>query len=193
MIQRILEPELPKPDEAHLRSLLEAFVSSVPSAFPIIDLHCDRHLRKTDDVKYAYVGGSWDCFGSAHVEYLFRVKEATPNCRIMVGVWADETVEAETGEKPLLMSLERTLAIVQCLHADGLIINASRSIPAQLARDLGIDIVVNEPMERNQYVQVINVPLPRLQTRGSLREKVHGDKHQGYIDRQKRKVERVIV
>jgi hypothetical protein len=99
MIQRILDPRLPKPDDEHLRNLLDAFVGSVPVAFPVVDLgkpHPER-LPKVEGVKYVYVGGSWDCFGSAHVEYLGRVKGAVASsgtssgtCKLVVGIWRDE-------------------------------------------------------------------------------------------------------
>lgn len=97
MIQRILEPSLPCPDEEHLNRLLEAFVGSISFALPIIDLgnpHRECHsLPKAEHVKFVYIGGSWDCFGSAHVEYLRRVKEVTSSTgdyKIAVGIWSDE-------------------------------------------------------------------------------------------------------
>lgn len=38
-----------------------------------------------------------------------------------------------------------------------------------------------------KLLQVIEVPVPRLQTRESLLEKVLGDKHQAFVERQRRK------
>jgi hypothetical protein len=96
MIQRVLEPSLPNPNEEHLKNLLDAFVGSILPTPPIIDLgnkHCQSRLPIMEDIKYVYVGCSWDCFGSAHVEYLRRVKEATlsmGNCKVVVGIWSDE-------------------------------------------------------------------------------------------------------
>jgi hypothetical protein len=98
MIQRVLEPNLPSPNEDHMKNLLDAFVGSISPTPPIIDLgnnknHDRQSLSKAENIKWVYVGCSWDCFGSAHVEYLSRVKEATSsmgNCKVVVGVWSDE-------------------------------------------------------------------------------------------------------
>jgi hypothetical protein len=87
-------------------------------------------------------------------------------------------------------------------YTDVLVIDAPRMIPGQLACDLGIEYIVNETTEWPKVsfsvcgggsalnplkTQVIQVPEPPLQTIQSLREKVLGDKHQAFIERQRRK------
>lgn len=98
LIQRILQPGLPRPDQSPLRGLLDSFVKSISPPPATIDVsipHCPKVPRSTG-ATVAYIGGSWDCFGAGHVEYLRQVRAALrPNEPVMlvVGIWSDEVCE----------------------------------------------------------------------------------------------------
>jgi len=98
LIQRILEPDLPLPDQTPLRNLLDAFAGSI-SPRPVI-IYLDSpgrfEIPRLGDTKVAYVGGSWDCFSAGHVEYLRRSKAAVRvNYCVMlaVGLWSDKVCQ----------------------------------------------------------------------------------------------------
>ena len=88
IIQRILEPDMPRPDQAPLRNLLNAFAGSIFPLPPVIDLdsagRCE--IPRLGDTMVAYIGGSWDCFSAGHVEYLRWAKAAvhTNGCTMLV-------------------------------------------------------------------------------------------------------------
>jgi hypothetical protein len=102
LIQRILEPDLPRPDQRPLRNLLDAFAGSIFPSPVIIDLDSPGRFEipRLGDTKVVYVGGSWDCFSAGHVEYLRRSKAAVRvNDRVMlvVGLWSDKVCQCMTG------------------------------------------------------------------------------------------------
>ncbi|KIM76056.1 hypothetical protein PILCRDRAFT_826705 [Piloderma croceum F 1598] len=148
LIQRILEPGLPLPDQGPLRNLLDVFAGSIFPPPAIIDLDSPGRFEfpRHGDTKVVYVGGSWDCFSAGHVEYLRRSKAAVRvNGRVMlaVGLWSDKTIRDVAGDPPFLLLMERALAVIQCRHADALILNAPCDISISTYNSLAIDIVVN--------------------------------------------------
>jgi len=175
-------------------------VRSISPPPPIIDLaNLDAcELPAFNSTKNTvYIGGSWDSFSAGHVEYLRRAKEAsyslsgTGSSVLVVGIWSDEVVQEMTGERPLLMLLERALAVVQCRYTDALVLNATAIIPASFCDLLGIDTVINEYIavseERTRsHYRNIEVVRPKFQTLASLREKVFGEK-EAFEKRQQRK------
>jgi hypothetical protein len=101
LIQRILEPDLPRPDQRPLRNLLDAFARSISPPPAIIDLDSPGpfEIPRLGDTKVVYVGGSWDCFSAGHVEYLRRSKAAVrANGRVVlaVGLWSDKVCQYMT-------------------------------------------------------------------------------------------------
>lgn len=110
LIQRILRPELPLPDQAPLLDLLHAFAASVSPPLAIFDLMADparnAGMRAEQPVKrkrIGYIGGSWDCFGAAHVERLREAREMLieksskgDEVTLIVGVWTDEVRKRTT-------------------------------------------------------------------------------------------------
>jgi len=120
-----------------------------------------------------YVAGSWDCFGTGHIEFMKRVKEVVPSdSKLVVGVWSDEVVEEMTGEPPLLTITERALAVTQCKYTDAVLYGVPINISASR---LGLDIVVNGDAHGHESpsVQAIEVPVPSLATLTKLRDKIH--------------------
>jgi len=166
-------------DQRPLRGLLDTFAGSVSPPPAIIDLSLPhpRKLPRSQGTTVAYIGGSWDCFGSGHVEYLQRAKAALHSngpLILVVGIWSDGVVEDITGEAPFFLLLERALAVIQCRYSDALILNAPREMPATIYDSLGIDIVVHGDDTSLDGVKNIQVMLPQLQTLRSLRESVLG-------------------
>lgn len=98
LIQRILQPDLPLTNQKSLRDLMEVFASSISPPLRIIDAVTeDFHAIPglTSDATVAYIGGSWDCFGAGHVDYLRRAKAALKTgesqaVTLVVGIWPDE-------------------------------------------------------------------------------------------------------
>lgn len=96
LIQRILRPGSPRPDQRLLRSLLDDFTGSISPSPPIIDFGLPdgpKGIPQTEGRSVIYVGGSWDCFGAGHVEYLRRAKEVLPAHKrpsLAVGIYSDE-------------------------------------------------------------------------------------------------------
>jgi ethanolamine-phosphate cytidylyltransferase len=103
IIQRILEPNLPRPDPEPLQKLLKAFIDSCGQPQPpMIDLSITnlssialpKPNPELSPLKRIYLAESWDCFGSAHVEYLRRAKYSCgTEGYLVIGVWSDEVSE----------------------------------------------------------------------------------------------------
>jgi len=189
LIQQILAPDLPTPDQQPLRDLLDIFAGSILPRPAIIDLdstgHCE--IPRPKDTTLVYVGGSWDCFSAGHVEYLRRAKAALHvhgPVILVIGLWSDKVVQDTTGEPPFLLLLERALAVIQCRHADGLVLNAPCDMSTSTYIYLGIDVVVNG--DNDNGLKSVQVAIPQLQTLQRLRQRVLGRKEL-YETRQRRK------
>ncbi|KZP32397.1 Nucleotidylyl transferase [Athelia psychrophila] len=193
LLQRILHPAWPRPDPTPLTHLLDDFADAISPRPKIIDLrslsghhHVFPKPRKVNS-KVIYVGGSWDCFGSAHVEFLERAKALylTDQIVLVVGIVSDEDVLEHTGEPALLSLLERALAVIQCKYSDALLLNAPRHMCATTLIPLGVDVVaVNDPKERVSGMQVYAPK--RFQTAQDVRARVWERKEQ-YEAKQRRK------
>lgn len=105
LLQRILHPAWPRPDPTPLTHLLDDFADAISPRPKIIDLrslsghhHVFPKPRKVNS-KVIYVGGSWDCFGSAHVEFLERAKALylTDQIVLVVGIVSDEVSSSVQG------------------------------------------------------------------------------------------------
>ncbi|EPQ61027.1 Nucleotidylyl transferase [Gloeophyllum trabeum ATCC 11539] len=193
LIQRVLDHPRWEHDSGHLDALLQEFLQCIPARFPVVDLSAGDNQGSpamgTLRGKKVYVGGAWDSFGSGHVHYLRRAKELiSPDTAVIVGVWADKTVEEVTGEKPLLAQIERVLAVVQCKYTDAVLYNVPASLPLSSYLSLGIDIAVNENIKEEgpNIVQVEHIPVPPFQTPTSLRARVEA-RLGAYKERQRRK------
>jgi ethanolamine-phosphate cytidylyltransferase len=103
LIERVLRPDVWAPagaDNQRLEHLLDLFVKSIQSPFPVIRYehltseHGCEVLRQAwpGQRKVVYLGSSWDCFGAGHVELLRRAKRAAAadDPFLVVGVWSDE-------------------------------------------------------------------------------------------------------
>ncbi|TDL28885.1 Nucleotidylyl transferase [Rickenella mellea] len=201
LIQRILRPELPLPDQAPLISLLQAFAASSSPHLDIKDLKRGHNnttfAGHSDKKKIGYIGGSWDCFGSAHVDILQEARSTLAKGRpsdgvfLIVGVYSDEAVLEETSEKPLLLMYERALAVAQCLHTDALILNVPRDLGEAQMESFGIECVFltnGEPSKTSARLSNVSIgkAASQLFTVDSLRTKVLGERG-GYEERQRRK------
>ncbi|KAF7986242.1 hypothetical protein HWV62_38707 [Athelia sp. TMB] len=138
----------PRPDPVPLMRLITEFANTISPRPEVIDLlpgttNCHA-IPRPRNAKVVYVGGSWDCFGSGHVEYLKRAKDLYPAdiVLLVVGIWSDEDVQEGTGEPPLLITAERALAVIQCKYCDALLLNAPRHMYASILVSLGVDAVV---------------------------------------------------
>ncbi|KAF7971841.1 hypothetical protein HWV62_19861 [Athelia sp. TMB] len=148
LLQRIMHPDWPRPDPVPLMRLITEFANTISPRPEVIDLlpgttNCHA-IPRPRNAKVVYVGGSWDCFGSGHVEYLKRAKDLYPAdiVLLVVGIWSDEDVQEGTGEPPLLITAERALAVIQCKYCDALLLNAPRHMYASILVSLGVDAVV---------------------------------------------------
>lgn len=96
LLRRILDPEWPRPDPVPLMKLIAKFantISPLPEVIDLLSVTANYHaIPKPRNGKVVYVGGSWDCFGSGHVEYLSRAKALYPadTVVLVVGIWSDE-------------------------------------------------------------------------------------------------------
>jgi len=199
LIQRLLLPEttnIEEPEEGNLRELLDLFVAAVPYPYPVLDhgnLLC-RNGLETIRTKWPtgktikYIGGSWDCFGAGHVELLRRAKEIEGNGVLIVGLWSDQDLQVQTGERPLLTLLERALTITQCKYTDGIILSAPMNLPEPVARAIGIELLVNSMSSdvSRKPLKYVPVAVPQLQDIPSLRRKLMSQQKL-YEERQKRK------
>ncbi|CAE6452800.1 unnamed protein product [Rhizoctonia solani] len=148
IIDRILLPEtrLLAPEEA-LWKLIDEFSAACPEPPPIIDLSDpnNRHdtLPQDNPRDVVYIGASWDVFGSGHVELLRRAHQTRKNPYLIVGVWGEQTTWDEYGERPLLDTLERVLAVLQCRYTSAVIIDAPIEPTAAFLSEITAKFVVN--------------------------------------------------
>jgi ethanolamine-phosphate cytidylyltransferase len=98
LIERILHPSLSTSDTHSLRPLLDAFANSCSPRPAIVDLAGPGpHEILVGPSELVYIGGSWDCFGRGHVEYLRRAKEAASALGgrprlLVVGIYSDQVL-----------------------------------------------------------------------------------------------------
>ncbi|KAG9126282.1 Ethanolamine-phosphate cytidylyltransferase [Ceratobasidium sp. 392] len=196
IIDRIVLPEtrLLAPEEA-LWKLIDEFATSCTIPPPIVDLSDpnNRHdsIPRDHGRDVVYIGGSWDVFGAAHVELLRRASKVRENTYLIVGVWGEQDVWDDCGERPLLDTLERVLAVLQCRYTSAVIIEAPTEPNPAFLSEISAKFVVN-PGERFamhndvQDVQVLPVAVPQLQTIAELRERII-DRKDLYSARQKKK------
>ncbi|KAJ1309732.1 hypothetical protein OPQ81_006497 [Rhizoctonia solani] len=193
IIDRILLPEtrLLAPDEA-LWKLIDEFAAACPEPPPIIDLSDpnNRHdiLPRDNSRDVVYIGASWDVFGSGHVELLRRAHQARKDTYLIVGVWGEQAVWDECGERPLLDTLERVLAVLQCRYTSAVIIDAPVEPTSAFLAEITAKFVVNpgDNFVITNSIQVLPVAVPTLQTIEELRERIK-DRKDLYSARQKRK------
>jgi len=103
---------------------------------------------------------------------------------LVIGLWSDEVVRDVTGDPPFRLQLERALAVIQCRHADALLLNAPCGMSTSTYTSLGIDIAVN--VDNDTGLKTLQVAIPQLQTLQRLRQRVLGRKEL-YEIRQRRK------
>jgi len=159
----------PQVDSAALSHLLNVFATTSSPPIIVLDLSAPVTDAPIHGRRRAIINGSWDCFGAAHVELLQRARSALPgNSSLFVGVLADHDVLEETGERPLLAMLERALAVAQCRHVDGVVLNTRKSLDENDLRKLQVQTVV---LTRNDApallilgIDGISVEAPALQT-----------------------------
>ncbi|KAG9104027.1 hypothetical protein FRC06_006107 [Ceratobasidium sp. 370] len=196
IIDRIVLPEtrLLAPEEA-LWKLIDEFAASCTIPPPILDLSDpnNRHdtIPRDHGQDVVYIGGSWDVFGAAHVELLRRASSVRKNAYLIVGVWGEQDVWDDCGERPLLDTLERILAVLQCRYTSAVIIEAPIEPTPAFLSEISAKFVVNPgehfAMHNDiQDVQVLPVAVPKLQTIAELRERIH-DRKDLYSARQKKK------
>ncbi|EUC62270.1 ethanolamine-phosphate cytidylyltransferase [Rhizoctonia solani AG-3 Rhs1AP] len=189
LIDRILMPEtrLLAPEEA-LWKLINEFSAACPEPPPIIDLSDpnNRHdtLPRDNSRDVVYIGASWDAFGSGHVEFLRRAHQTRKNAYLIVGVWGEQTTWDECGERPLLDTLERVLAVLQCRYTSAVIIDAPAEPTAVFLSEITAKFVVN-PGDNFAVTNDIQA-IPNLLTIEQLRERVK-DRKDLYSARQKKK------
>ncbi|EJD55213.1 Nucleotidylyl transferase [Auricularia subglabra TFB-10046 SS5] len=189
LIDRILHPDKPwEIDEAALRDLLAKFAAS-SGDLPVLDCAVSDIRLAKDDRPHALIYGAWDCFGAGHIGLLRRARDALPpSSRLIVGVWAGETIEALSGSPPLLTCLERALALSQCRYVDAVVLKFPREPSQDLLDRLGVDTIVSfqEHQPVTDGVKVVQVEAPPLQTVPLLTQKVHAQLQQ-FEERQRRK------
>ncbi|CEL51776.1 putative ethanolamine-phosphate cytidylyltransferase OS=Schizosaccharomyces pombe (strain 972 / ATCC 24843) GN=SPAC15E1,05c PE=2 SV=1 [Rhizoctonia solani AG-1 IB] len=193
LIDRILLPEtrLLAPEEAFWK-LINEFAAACSEPPPIIDLSDpnNRHdiLPRDNPRDVVYIGGSWDVFGAGHVELLRRAHQSRKDTYLIVGVWGEQSTWDECGERPLLDTLERVLAVLQCRYTSAVIIDAPVEITAAFLSEITAKFVVNpgENFAITNNIQVLSISVPELQTIDELRERVK-DRKDLYSARQKKK------
>ncbi|CAE6436539.1 unnamed protein product [Rhizoctonia solani] len=193
LIDRILLPEtrLLAPEEA-LWKLIDDFATSCPEPPPIIDLSDpnNRHdtLPRDNPRDVIYIGASWDVFGAGHVELLRRAHQTRKDAYLIVGVWGEQATWDECGERPLLDTLERVLAVLQCRYTSAVIIDAPVEPTAAFLSEVTAKFVVNpgHNFSITNDIQVLPVSVPKLQTINELRERLK-DRKDLYSARQKKK------
>ncbi|KAF8682295.1 Cytidylyltransferase-like [Rhizoctonia solani] len=193
LIDRILLPEtrLLAPEEA-LWKLIDDFATSCPEPPPIIDLSDpnNRHdtLPRDNPRDVVYIGASWDVFGARHVELLRRAHQTRKDAYLVVGVWGEQATWDECGERPLLDTLERVLAVLQCRYTSAVIIDAPVEPTAAFLSEVTANFVVNpgHNFSITNDIQVLPVSVPKLQTINELRERLK-DRKDLYSARQKKK------
>ncbi|KAF8610028.1 Nucleotidylyl transferase [Ceratobasidium sp. AG-I] len=193
IIDRITLPEtrLLAPEEA-LWKLINEFATSCSPPPPIIDLSDpnNRHdvLPRDNTQDVVYIGGSWDVFGSGHVELLRRASKVRENVYLIVGVWGEQDVWDDCGERPLLDTLERVLAVLQCRYTSAVIIDAPPDPTPAFLSEITAKFVINpgEDFAMQNDIQVLPVAVPELQTIEQLRERIT-DRKDLYSARQKKK------
>ncbi|CAE6529405.1 unnamed protein product [Rhizoctonia solani] len=148
IIDRILLPEtrLLAPEE-ELWKLIDEFAATCSDPPPIIDLSDpnNRHdtLPRDNSRDVVYIGASWDVFGSGHVELLRRAHQTRKDTYLIVGVWGEQAAWDECGERPLLDTLERVLAVLQCRYTSAVIIDAPVEPTAAFLSEITAKFVVN--------------------------------------------------
>lgn len=75
---------------------MELFVAAVPYPYHVIpyDILSSKQdvirRRWPTQKRIVYIGGSWDCFGAGHVEFLRRAKTIAEDVILVVGIWSDQ-------------------------------------------------------------------------------------------------------
>ncbi|KAF8758478.1 Cytidylyltransferase-like [Rhizoctonia solani] len=94
----------------------------------------------------------------------------------------------ECGERPLLDTLERVLAVLQCRYTSAVIIDAPVEPTAAFLSEVTAKFVVNpgHNFSITNDIQVLPVSVPKLQTINELRERLK-DRKDLYSARQKKK------
>ncbi|KAG8763704.1 Ethanolamine-phosphate cytidylyltransferase [Ceratobasidium sp. 423] len=141
-----IETRLLAPEEA-LWKLIDEFAAACSDPPPIIDLSDpnNRHdtLPRDKSRDVVYIGGSWDVFGSGHVELLRRAHQTRKDTYLIVGVWGEQAAWDECGERPLLDTLERVLAVLQCRYTSAVIIDAPVEPTVAFLSEITAKFVVN--------------------------------------------------
>ncbi|KAB5596547.1 Ethanolamine-phosphate cytidylyltransferase [Ceratobasidium theobromae] len=185
------ETRLVAPD-GELWKLIDEFAASCPEQPPIIDFSDpnNRHdtLPQDNSRDVVYIGGSWDVFGSGHVELLRRAYQTRTNTYLIVGVWGEQAVWDDCGERPLLDTLERVLAVLQCQYTSAVIIDAPAEPTPAFFSEIAAKFVVNpgDQFAATDGIQMLSVVIPKLQTIEELRERIITRK-EIYSVRQKKK------
>ncbi|ELU44850.1 cytidylyltransferase domain-containing protein [Rhizoctonia solani AG-1 IA] len=191
-----------------LWKLIDDFATSCPEPPPIIDLSDpnNRHdtLPRDNPRDVVYIGASWDVFGARHVELLRRAHQTRKDAYLVVGVWGEQATWDECGERPLLDTLERVLAVLQCRvssvtsivfgvkmisqYTSAVIIDAPVEPTAAFLSEVTAKFVVNpgHNFSITNDIQVLPVSVPKLQTINELRERLK-DRKDLYSARQKKK------
>lgn len=77
--------------------------------------------------RFVYIDGGFDLFNPGHIVALRGLREANPDCTVVVGVADDASVNAEKGLNfPIMNLFERSLCVLQSKYVDGIIVGAPK-------------------------------------------------------------------
>ena len=116
-----------------------------PSSFlttsNFIQLFAQPMRERPAGARVVYIGGAWDMFHGGHMEALQQARSMGDF--LIVGIYNDEVVNTHWGDNYPIMNLnERVLSVLGCEHVDDVLIDASRTVSAEMIASLGIKLVV---------------------------------------------------